>query len=192
MIEFLEHLDRQVVLAINHLAACWLDEVMVTFSQRWIWLPLYLLLAIRVFIRMKKQFVFVLLALALLITLSDQGSVMLKELIGRYRPCHHTELSALLHLPDGCGGLFGFPSSHASNTAALTGFLFLLFGKRMDWMSHLLILWCAIVGFSRMYLGRHYFSDILAGWLFGLFCAILVYFLMNRLLTYVLSQKKAF
>ncbi len=189
MIEFLEHLDRQIVLTINQTTDTWFNQVMITVSQRWIWLPLYLLLAVRVFISKKKPIVVVLLALVVLITLSDQGSVMLKNLIGRYRPCHHSELSAMLHLPDGCGGLFGFPSSHAANTAALTGFLFLLSGKRVDWMIILLIFWCVIIGFSRIYLGRHYPSDILAGWLFGFCCATLVYFLMNRLSIYVIQKK---
>ncbi|WP_439880539.1 phosphatase PAP2 family protein [Pontibacter sp. MBLB2868] len=69
---------------------------------------------------------------------------------------------------------FSFPSGHATTALALYGllayFLYRHYNKNAYqnltiWLSVILIF---LVGFSRIYLGVHYLSDVLAGYLLGL------------------------
>lgn len=63
-----------------------------------------------------------------------------------------------------------FPSGHSLYAACMPFALALLFGKG-PWRMPLLMLaacWMLMVGWSRIYLGVHYPSDVLAGWSIGL------------------------
>lgn len=60
---------------------------------------------------------------------------------------------------------FGFPSGHAMNTITVFGqAAFFLRKKWISWTCGILIL---LVGISRLFLGMHFISDVLGGWLFG-------------------------
>lgn len=61
---------------------------------------------------------------------------------------------------------FSFPSGHAMGAAALAAALtFLFWPTRWRWMAMALtVLFALGVGWSRMYLGVHYPSDVVAGW----------------------------
>ncbi len=56
-----------------------------------------------------------------------------------------------------------FPSSHAANAAGLA----LVLGMRWRWLAPPLWLLAATVAFSRMYLNRHFLSDVLFGMAIG-------------------------
>lgn len=148
-------------------------------TNRFFWIPFYLLLLF--FIR--KQFgkkIFLILGIVLLLIFSsDQLSVLIKNKVERYRPCHNTEISNQVHTINGCGGQYGFVSSHASNTFALALFLSLIIRKKS--FSILMILWAALVSYSRIYGGVHYPSDILGGALLGLSLAIIWYLIYQNL-----------
>lgn len=62
---------------------------------------------------------------------------------------------------------FGIPSSHAQNAVVLWGF-FAYYGRRTwGWIGALLL--AGLTGISRIYLGVHFPTDVLAGWLLGVF-----------------------
>ncbi|MEA3350445.1 MAG: phosphatase PAP2 family protein [Chloroflexota bacterium] len=60
---------------------------------------------------------------------------------------------------------FGFPSGHAQNAASIWGIL--AASVRRWWAWALAIFLVLIIGISRLYLGVHFPSDVLVGWLVG-------------------------
>ena len=171
MFEWLESIDRSIVLAVNGLNAPWLDEVMWVISGKVLWIPLYIF----IFYLGIKSFGFVkslkFLALTVIcIAVADLISVHLfKNVFERYRPSHHLLLTNKLHfyeLKPGefyrCGQ-FGFVSSHAANFFALATFVGLCFCSKYRYFFPFLLGIAALISFSRLYLGVHYLSDLIAG-----------------------------
>ncbi len=84
----------------------------------------------------------------------------LKHLIGRERPCWVVEGINVLVSKSRSGSM---PSAHAFNWAASTMMLF-MFWRRSLWVMLPLAI---AIGFSRIYNGVHYPSDVLVGWIVG-------------------------
>ena len=184
MFQFLSELDKNALLAINGFHFSWLDQVMIFWSEKLVWLPFYALLLFQIFRKYGvKGGILFSIGIALGIILSDQvASALLKPLVQRPRPCHEPEIQALLYLAKGCGGQFGFASSHASNSMFVAIFCtFLLKPKPI--MKSIFVVWVLVMAWSRMYLGAHYPGDILAGWFIGGFWALLVYHLFLKIKT---------
>jgi membrane-associated phospholipid phosphatase len=60
---------------------------------------------------------------------------------------------------------FGIPSGHSQNSASVWGLMGL--SARRRWAAAGAILLVFLIGLSRIYLGMHFSSDVLAGWLIG-------------------------
>lgn len=82
---------------------------------------------------------------------------------------------------------YSFPSGHSMINAALYTILILLLlknankkGKRIIASISLVILFL-IIGISRIYLGVHYFGDVLAGWVLGILVAFIVYLIFKKI-----------
>ena len=178
-----ERIDQQLFLFINSLNSPFFDQVMHAISGKLIWVPLYLAILIFLGIKYKRKFFIILIFIILAVTLADQGSVFVKNLFLRLRPCHEPSLKGLVHLVNGeCGGMYGFVSSHATNSFNVA-LLSLLFVKKR-WYSISIIAWALVVGYSRIYLGVHYPGDVLCGSFLGAFIG----WSMFRL--YVLTDNK--
>ena len=179
LIEQLEYFDQQLFLFLNQLHHPALDFIMYWASDKFIWFPFYGLLLFFIIRRYKWDSIPVILGIALLVTLTDQtASGFMKPFFERLRPCHNPEIRDQIHMVAGCGGRFGFASSHASNVFGIAMFLWLLF-RRISAYVWLMFIWAAIVSYSRIYLGVHYPADILTGALIGLFFGWLIYFLLE-------------
>jgi undecaprenyl-diphosphatase len=87
----------------------------------------------------------------------------LKDIIHRSRP--DVSVAAISTLAEG----FSFPSGHAFAATIFYGFLaYLAFRFRKRWPGILCVALVFLIGVSRIYLGVHWPSDVLAGWLLGL------------------------
>jgi len=97
----------------------------------------------------------------ILIIFTDQtGHRLLKEIFQRIRPCN--ALPDVM-TPIDCRGSFSLPSNHALNNFAAATFLWRLFPK-FKWV---FFITAFLLALSRVYLGLHYPSDIVAGAIIG-------------------------
>lgn len=99
-------------------------------------------------------------ALAALVVVADFLGAQLKHAVARGRPC---QVLPDVHDLTGCGATFGFPSNHALNSATAAAFLQVLY-PATGWVSWPLV---ALIGLARVYVGAHFLSDVVGGWLLG-------------------------
>jgi undecaprenyl-diphosphatase len=187
-----ETLDKNLFLFLNSLNSPFFDHVMHAISGKLIWAPLYLAILIYLGITYKRKFIIIIIFIALAVALADQISVHLfKNVVQRLRPCHEPSLEGMVHLYRGeCGGLYSFVSSHATNSFNVA-LLSLLFIKKR-WYTISIILWAAIIGYSRVYLGVHYPGDVLCGSLLGALVGWSIYRLYDLTDKRILQTKKYF
>ncbi|MDF7811678.1 phosphatase PAP2 family protein [Hymenobacter sp. YC55] len=184
MIEQLQALDRWLVVAANSHRTPKLDALMIFFTEREVWFPAYfVLLVLLIYIYKRRAFLLVPL-LGASVGLADLiSSRFFKPYFARLRPCHDPKLSATLNLIHGCGGQFGFMSSHAANAFAFAVFVSLVLPRQYRAAKWLLFLWAVLVSYSRIYLAAHFASDVLAGATLGSLLAWLSATIYKRLTT---------
>lgn len=169
MISTLKDLDTRLFLLLNGWHNDFFDKVMFWVSHRFFWIPLYAFFFYLVIRHFGKRTWLVVICTALLIVLCDQISVhAFKNVFLRYRPCHNLLIQSQVHINDGCGGTYGFISSHAANTFGLAMFLFLMFYNRIRYFGVLLFSWAILVIYSRIYNGVHYPADVIVGAIVGM------------------------
>ena len=187
MIEWLNSIDTQALLALNSLHAPYFDNFMMLFSGKVIWAPMYAALLFVVVRNFRwRQVVAVVLGVALAIAIADQVCAsVIRPVVCRLRPSNlENPISSAVHIVNGYrGGAYGFPSCHAANSFALAAFMSLLFA---NWrLSLTLFGWAVVNSYSRIYLGVHYPGDLIVGALIGivagLLAAAVARFAANRL-----------
>lgn len=117
-----------------------------------------------------------------LLVISALGQTVLvnffKAIFVRERP------TIVPHLVDASN--YSFPSGHSASAAAIYLMLAVIIAEETPRRhERVFVFACAIalvvlIGFSRLYLGVHYPSDVLAGWLFGVIIAASVYGAVHR------------
>jgi undecaprenyl-diphosphatase len=99
----------------------------------------------------------------------------IKPLVGRERPCK--QVGDLRIIPGTCSGHDSFPSNHAANGGAITAVLAIATPWPVAIAGGALTL---IVGLSRVYLGVHFPTDVLAGFAVGGFLGFVTARLIYR------------
>ena len=172
--------DEWMLGALQQVRGPWLNDAAVglsTLGQGGIgwgiavpWVPLAVV-AINLAVRRWIDAAFLALA-----TVAPVVNLGLKELVERPRP----ESGLSLVMETG----FAFPSGHAVFAASFLGAAIWLLGSSKNLNGHpsvrrtvqvLLLLFILAIGFSRLYLGVHWPSDVIGGFLFGgLYLSLLV------------------
>ncbi len=163
-------LDRALFHLINAAHAPFWDAVMIYISRRESWVSAYAVLILALIHLYRRRAALLLPLLVATVGAADYiSSSGFKPWLKRLRPCHDPLLADSVRLVAeyGCGGRYGFMSSHAANTMALAAFLTLVLPRRFVLFKWGLGLWVLLTGYSRVYLAAHYPGDILAGWVLG-------------------------
>lgn len=110
---------------------------------------------------------------------------LIKNIVLRRRPYFDHEGIDLLRPLDPDAGLYdikaqgySFPSGHSTNGVSVYGSLARRLKKR--WMKILAVVLPLLIGFSRVTVGAHYPTDVLAGWGLGLVIIFLVPYLREK------------
>lgn len=148
-----------------------LDILMPLISSPLFWWPV-ILAALGLAMYRQKISVQIILGLALALAISDASCTFIKTSVGRVRP--YQSIAGTMYM-DGADWVArpedkpqsrrtgsSYPSAHASNAAAATMIIFLAF-RRNKWIWVIPLL----IGYSRLYLGKHFPTDVFFGWMLG-------------------------
>ena len=191
MMEWTLPYERSLFFALNGGLPSFLDKFMwiVTGKLPWVFLlSIYLILLF--YKKNWKDALLLILFIAITITLCDQiTSGFLKPLVARFRPTHHPDFATNVIVSHGYrGGRYGFASSHAANFFGFAVFTSLFLKKRLYTVS---MLCCALlVSYTRIYLGVHFPTDVLAGAIIGILSAYFAWFFYTRAKKFLVARQK--
>ncbi len=127
-------------------------------------------------------------ALFLLLLAGNGLTIILKPIFHRLRPT-----TAVATIIDHQGG-FSLPSGHTVAVTILALSAILLIGQRYRrhrwWITVLAVLLMTTVGLSRVYLGAHWPSDVLAGYVVGILWVGFIWLSIKPLLEHWWSARK--
>ena len=169
-----EQADSAIMNSVMAFRSEWFTKALIFFTYLGNWQVIAGLAVIAIvilgFLRKKKEMIF-------LITILISGVIirtLAKLLFHRQRP----DASFSLILENG----YAFPSGHAVMSVIFYGAIAYFIYKlcKRTWQKLILLftffIFIFLIGFSRIYLGAHWASDVVAGWLIGF--SILVFFLL--------------
>ena len=170
--------DRLATLSVNGSESLFWDNVADIYTSFIVWIPLAIV-AILLLIRNinAKRLILVLCLVAVTIILCDQlSSSVFKPLFHRLRPSRDPYILDMVDTVNGYrGGLYGFFSSHATNSFGLAALFMWLVRDR--WFSLSVGIWAIINSLIRTYLGVHFLGDILVGAIAGSIIGSLIYWI---------------
>ena len=181
MLDYLNDIDADALLAINGLHDMFQDAFWWLVSAKWSSALLVLALLWILLHQNRRHALLVLAMLVLALLVADQvSSGLIKQIVERLRPTHDPSMESMVHVVNGYrGGMYGFVSSHAANSIAVATLFSLIMRHRLVAVS--LFTWAVLQCYSRMYMGVHYPGDILGGIVVGLLAGWLVWGLMRWL-----------
>jgi undecaprenyl-diphosphatase len=163
------------------------DNILPLFDERYLWWTPIALAVICLLIFGGKRGAWAALGAILVVILTDQiSSGLIKHLVEKSRPCnilpglHVWWNSGWIYLPDPVDHVYraslSFPSGHATNTAGQAAWWGWNYPK-WAWVGWTLSI---VIGYSRIYDGVHWPSDVAAGWILGAGIGLGVTYLAGR------------
>ncbi|NMA74691.1 MAG: phosphatase PAP2 family protein [Bacteroidales bacterium] len=153
-----------------------LDPVMWFLSNTILLIPL--LLFVYILLKNKRDYgvwIPIFFAMTFVFLIGDLfSSTLIKPYVQRLRPTHYPGIEEYVHtVYNYAGKKYGFLSGHATNSFGFATFSSLLLRKRnYTWCIYI---WAFLICYSRVYLGVHFISDIVAGTILGLTIGFFVY-----------------
>lgn len=178
-----------------------LDNPVPAYIALGVWIVILLLGTLIALLRGLRVAALAWLLATVFFTVTDMASaginVLVDKLVGRPRPNPHIEpihvYTPLVPFPT-------YPSGHTEHDVAYYGFLlYLSFTKPVRrWKYHWLLIPLQIyavfdilaIGYSRVYLGDHWLTDVLGGYLEGALCLVCFIFFYH-MLTKIVAQWRA-
>ncbi len=173
MFEFITRWDFSLLYFIQeHFRTPFLDGVAAFLSEAFDGGLLWIILCagLLIFRKTRGAGVMILTAMGFALIVGELG---MKNIFCRLRPCNlDTTISLAVEAPSS----YSFPSGHTGSSFAAATALFLWSKK---WGIPALVL-AALIGFSRVYLFVHFPTDVLAGAVVGILCAVLAGFIFRK------------
>ena len=174
----IHQIDQQISLMINGWNSAFSDPIWVFLSMKLVWIPLYAaILALIIWKLGWKKGGILIIGTVLTIVFCDQFANLIKHSVARVRPLQDEFMVSnglnILEL----GGGYSFFSAHAANSFGLVAVTWLGLKKGLTdtsnatlvkWYEWIMFTWAALVGISRIFVGRHYLGDVLVGTMVGI------------------------
>lgn len=185
MVGFEETIFRFINGLAGHAPA--IDRVMILASEAKTWMILFaVLFAIALRVKDKRLLKAVLCSLAALALTDLISFEVVKPIVARERPCWL--LPHVTMVLSRCGGSYGFTSNHAANSFAVWYVVARIFGSRSICSITALTL-ATLVSVSRVYLGVHFFGDVVGGAILGALMSFTLFAMGFELLGERLANK---
>lgn len=174
MLEQLLQWDRDTFIYLNSLGSDTYDGFWSAITNFSNWTPLFVLLIFLIFRKNSKKEAFLqLLTFSIMLVLLTLTIFLVKEGVGRLRPCNDPEINTLIRVVRTSRD-YSFFSGHAATSFSIATLAILFLRKRFRWI-YIIYLWPLLFSYSRIYLGVHYPIDIIVGADVGALFALLFY-----------------
>ena len=171
----LEMLDKDLTLAINSCSTPITDWMWKVFSDKEIWYVMYLVVLFFIFRNLGwKKALIALVSIILTIVCCDQFANFTKDFYHRLRPCLDQDMvdrGIIILESYSKKYCYGFYSAHAANALgfAVSSILAFRNDKTRSYTVYnvAVVIWGLLVGFSRIFVGKHFFGDVVVGFIIG-------------------------
>lgn len=188
MLDTLLQYDTELLIFLNNLGSSFWDPFWMFITNQLNWTPLFLFIIYLTFRRFGwKKGTVLIISMIGLVAISDQFVNFVKNSTMRLRPVNDPLVSEFLRIVYKPGG-FSFMSGHATTSTFFTVFVITVlsgYGKRVFWLLTFPILF----GYSRLYLGVHYPTDVMTGFLTGIILALLYFKIIDFITQLILKEK---
>ena len=165
--------DTGLFVFLNGKYAEWIDPVMIFLSAYYSWVIFCISIAVIMAYVKHRIGAWAVLFAALTTVVNAFINNIIKIIICRPRPIHVDTLQGVFRSLEEYEASYSFFSAHSSNAFCIAVFTSLFLRNKI--YSFFILLWAAMVSYSRIYVGKHFPLDVLCGILFGILTGYIGY-----------------